>query len=255
MIANNITIKRINKMKKLIIMLVAMLPFLFVGCSDEDKKNEVNTEPVSLYVDDTYKIPMDITPSSVLSENEFIATIENDGVVSGEHVGETNVLINGEYNVPVEVKGKYNLIEDPITDWGCSASYIKENQKQGTLYSEDEDMIIYTDCGDAEMLGYMMEDGKLRSVGFIISTSYSSEVTNFLTERFFMIPYDLGDYTLGGANAYNVDDATTFAYIQVSSVNYYTVLYVPKELDTKSSNLNIDRLNSISERINKRFYK
>lgn len=225
-------------MKKLLIMLAAMLPlFVFVGCSDEE--SHVNTEPISLYVDDTYQIQMDITPSSVSSEREFIATIEKDGVVTGVHVGETNVYIDGEYTIPVEVKGKYNLYEDPITEWGCSSAYIKENQKQGTYYigdggNDDSEMIEYRACGEADWIIYLLEDDKLQAVGVAIPSFLSSEVGNFLTERFFMIPYDLGDYTIGGANDYNTDKATTFVYVKVSSVGYLTIYYIQHEAETNS---------------------
>lgn len=226
-------------MKKLLIMLAAMLPlFAFVGCG-EDEENHVDTNLVSLYVDDTYQIPMDIIPSSVASENEFIATIENDGVITGMHVGETNVSIDGRYTIPVEVKGKYNLFDDPVTEWGCSSAYIKENQKQGTYYigdgeNDDSEMIEYRACGEADWVIYLLDDDKLQAVGVIIPSFFASEVGGFLAERFFMIPYDLGNYTIGGANAYNTNKATTFVYVQVSSIEYLTILYMQHEADANN---------------------
>lgn len=233
-------------MKKLLFIMAMMLPlFTFVGCSDDNEKDNVNTEPISIYVDDTYQVQMDITPTTVASENEFVAQIEMDGIVSGKHVGSTEVSIDGKYIIPVEVKGKIITYDDPVTKWGCDEDFIKSNQKQGK-FSKSDDNLVYEKCGKADLVMYMMENGKLVSSGVVIGSQYASEMGEYLAERYFMIPYDLGDYTIGGFDAYETKDAKTFVAIKVYSTKYLMVIYMPYDKKDTKAGLFISDYNFIN---------
>lgn len=225
-------------MKKFLFIMASVLPlFTFIGCSGDDNENKIDTTPISLYVGDSEKIEMDFVPTKTVSENDFIAKVEKDGTIEGEHVGATNIVIDDKYTISVEVKGKVTTYDDPITKWGCNSSYIKENQKQGTWSTtSDKETLVYENCGKADLLMYMMEGNKLTSVGVAIESKYASEMGEYLAERYFMIPYDLGDYTIGGIDAYEAKNAKTFVAIRVYSIKYLMVLYIPyNEKDTKTN--------------------
>ena len=243
-------------MKKILLMLAMMLPMaMFTACSkDDEEKESVDTTPISLLVDDTHRIEMNITPSKVSSENNFVASIDENGVVEGNHVGNTNVSINDKYTIPVEVKGNYHLYDDPVTEWGCSTSYIKENQKQGSLKTEDSDAIVYENCGNAEMITYLFENGKLNGVGVILNSSYTDEVALHLKERYMFITET--NNVIMGVNSYKKELATTIATITLSdNLRYWVVIYMPYNYNAanlKSKALNDKRyvlINNIVEKL------
>lgn len=236
-------------MKKILLLAIALPMWAFSSCSDDDKdENKINTAPISLYVGDSEKIEMDFVPTKTVSENDFIAKVEKDGTIEGEHVGATNIVIDDKYTISVEVKGKVNTYDDPITKWGCNSSYIKENQKQGTWSNKsDEETIMYEDCGKADFVMYMMENGKLISSGVVISSLYASDMGKYLSERYFMIPYDLGDYTIGGLDAYEIKDAKTVVALKVYSSKYLMVVYMPYSNNKTKAGIYIDNYDLIKK--------
>lgn len=241
-------------MNKILLLAATLLILLFSSCSDDDKdESQIDTTPISLYVGDTKKIKMSFVPTKTVAENGFIADVEKDGTIKGQHVGTTNIVIDDKYIISVNVKGKIVTYDDPITKWGCDASYIRQNQKQGELSNKsDEESIKYENCGKADLIVYMMENGKLASCGVVIKSEYVSEMGKYLTERYFMLPYDLGNYTMAGMDAYETKDAKTVAAIRVYSAKYLMVAYLPyKEEGVKSSSF-IEKDNLI-EKMNEIF--
>jgi hypothetical protein len=237
-------------MKK--IFLVLFITMSFTRCIREDiidnkqEGSNIKTESITIYVGDSEMLDMSFTPENILSENKFIADIEKDVIVRGDHVGMTNIVVDGKHIIPVEVKGNITTYDDPITKWGCDASYIKENQKQGKLSNKsDSESIIYQDCGKAELILYVMKNDKLSSAGVIIDSKYSSEIGEFLAERYLMIPYDLGDYTIGGFDAYKLEDANTVTAIKVYSTKYLMVAYMPQDKNSTKSTSFMDNNKSI----------
>lgn len=238
-------LRHINKkhiiMKKILFLLVMVLPVLvFTSCSDDDNEG-VNTKKISLFVGDEKKIESAVVPNSVFSENNFIAEVEDDGTVIGKHVGQTIISINEKYNIPVEIKGKYTTYDDPILNWGCSADYIIKNQKQGTLNSQNATSITYTNCGKAQSAVYLFEEGKLVSAGFVLRSSLASEIGDFLDERYLMIPYDLGDYTIAGINSYKLENASNIVFVKVYNVSTIMVLYAPYDNERSIKSISPDK--------------
>lgn len=158
-------------MKKTILsMLLAVmavgLSAVFTSCSsdDDNRQQNVDVKPISMYIGDSHSITMNFTPKFIVSGNNFVATADNSGNVKGVHVGSTNISIDSRFTIPVEIKGKRKTYDDPITEWGCNQSYIKSKQKQGTL-KEVNGTLGYLNCGKADLVGYMFKNEKLAAVG------------------------------------------------------------------------------------------
>ena len=239
-------------MKKEILFLLAMLPMLFTSCSKDDDSN-------GGYYGDKRPIVINIGESKALnlapntySKNPFIVSVNDKGIY-GEHVGKTDIVTKGT-PISVEVKGKYHTYPDPITNWGCNMSYIKNNYKSGVSWKEDDGTLVYENCGKSELVMYIFEYGKLYGVGAVVKSSYASEIGNYINERYFVLPYDLGEYTYGGSNAYSTDKASTFVYLKISdNAKYISAIYLesPQKSKTKSIELYDKRINDIESALKK----
>lgn len=204
----------------------------FVACSKDDDEKEIDTTPISIYIDDARQL--NLKGESVISDNEFVAFVENDSVY-GFHVGKTNLVVNGNQTIPIEVKGKYDIGVDVITEWGKPIDYIKENHKIGDLSREDFETLYYENTGDAYNVMYMFKDGKLSGASVTINSRYLQKVTSYLLERFLMFPESLPGYTFVGMNARKLADATTVVFLKIRSSSQLSIMYT--ENTTANSHL------------------
>ena len=247
--------KKINFWSLFDIMIVTILCVGFVSCGDDDEDELVNMDSKTVYVGSKTSID---GARSVVSDNKFVALVSDDNSIEGWHVGKTTVTVNGKYKLPITVRGLYHFYDDPITNWGCSQSYVKQNQKQGTLNSKsDSKMLIYDNVGSATLLAYCFDEGKLFSIMTYVKTSYSSNFINYLTERYLVFPEEVASYSYLGIDGVDFDNFNTAVMITVESTTYISALYASKDyVDSKSSKvkmfsplneLNFDMENIIPE--------
>lgn len=206
-------------------MMVIMLGLGVTSCSsDDDDSDGVSTSPITIDAGDKTVIQGAKTISSL---DEFVAYVNKDLSVEGYHVGETTLTVNGKKNIKITVTPKYNLYDGPILKWGCDQSYVKSNQKQGTLSSKStSDGLFYTNVGIADAIFmYQFDSGKLKSVGAVLSTNYTSAYAKFLTERYLMLPYEKDNDTYFiGIDALEVEKAKS--YVVLSVYDYATLIAV-----------------------------
>lgn len=50
-----------------------------------------------------------------------------------------------------------------------------------------------------------------------------------------MLPYDIGDYTFMGFDAYKLENANTVVRLKVESASQITVIYMPAQSDNSNS--------------------
>ncbi len=202
----------------------------FVSCGSDDDDNDnnvgIDTSPVTLTAEQTKTIAGNV--NKTVSANEFVAIVNNN-VITGNHIGETIVTVNGKYNIPVTVIPRYLIMKDPITEWGASKATIKAKQTEGTLSKEESDMLAYTNCGDASAVGYSFDNGKLSSIVVLVSTSKMTAYTGYLKERFAFYPAQLADYTFVGMDSYTLDKAKTVVALSVYNANYLACVYMPAD--------------------------
>lgn len=228
-----------NIFKWLSIFVMAALCVGFASCGDDDdeldfeKPNDtekpINTSSVVLFVDDTKVIEGDISISK--SENSFIASVEHN-IITANHVGQTSIVVNEKYKIPVTVTPQYLIMtSDPILDWGITKDEVKSRWKLGTL-DEKDNILGYHDCGDATLVGYSFENGKLNGVTIAVPMSKGIKFTKYLTERFFIDPREIEEQYVG-FDAYTLKDAKTSILYDVSgkykigSTKVYVCTYMP----------------------------
>lgn len=227
------------------LMMVVMLSISFVSCSsDDDTDDRITTTSVTLFANRTKTIEGNVR--EMVSDNKFVATVENN-VIKGNHVGEAIVTVNGKYKISVSVVPLYNIIDDPITEWGISKANVKAKHTQGTLYKENEDALLYQNCGDASFVLYSFEDGKLKGVVVQAPLSKLSSFTDYLMERFTFYPGQFSDYTFLGIDSYSVDDAKTVVALTIRDISNVSAVYMPRNKFNSDSSVETRNLFRLDE--------
>ena len=84
------------KTAKIFYAMCAMCAFSFVSCSDDDDDDssfKLTPESVSFNQGDNQQMAADDGRALTWSvDDEFVATIDDDGLLTGCHVGETNIV-------------------------------------------------------------------------------------------------------------------------------------------------------------------
>lgn len=173
-----------------VLFLLPVLVFLFLyGCSsdDENTKLSLNKSAVTL----NYKTTEQLEASGKVewtSENDFVASVNENGVIEGKHVGKTFIVAsNGteEVKCAVEVTPKYNIYREPILDFGITKEELKGRENR-ELLSETSTAIKYrgNSGSAASEIAYAFKNDKMNGAGALLKSSYSSVIMDFLVERY-----------------------------------------------------------------------
>ena len=184
-------------MKKVLFLLPLLAALFFVGCSDDEEGGiSLNESAITLYSDDTAHLEANDNVDW-LSESEFVASVDANGLVTGNHVGTTNIIASngsGTSKCTVEVIPRFNTFEEPVVDFGATKEEVKSKESR-TMLSEIDDALIYMGENSAlNMVIYMFENGRLYASGAAVSFAYTSELTNFLLERYQVVGEENGMY-------------------------------------------------------------
>lgn len=215
--------------KRISFLTLLALPFLFSSCGKESEEEvDTDVDNIVLFVDGTKDLG--IKGDYLTSDNRFVASVDVDGIVKANHIG-TTFINTKKKKIPTVVMGFYHLYDEPVLEWGCSPSTVKAKQKQGNISSvaTASNVLRYDNAGSTQAIGYTFEDGKLKSVGVILDLKYASTISDYLMERYFMIPYVTGDVIAMGYNSYDIDEATVSVGLMIYN-SYIIVMYLnPKD--------------------------
>lgn len=79
-------------------------------------------------------------------DDEFVATIDDDGLLTGCHVGEANIVAvdskGGKACAKVVVEPKYNLYTEPCIQWGDTKDQVKGLDKRELLKEDDNTILL-----------------------------------------------------------------------------------------------------------------
>jgi hypothetical protein len=123
-------------MKKVLSLLLAILPMLaFVSCSKDESGVTLNKSEVELYQKETFQLEVkgsDEKPK-YSTENNLIASVDENGKVTGWVRGSTTILVNvgnTTLRCKVNVKTKLNFLPDPYLGFGEDYAKVKENAQK-----------------------------------------------------------------------------------------------------------------------------
>jgi len=224
-------------MKKIIILFTLSLILFDCSKGNEPIGNSIKIEQdnTSLYPNQTYDIKaisnLKITYSS---ENNFYATVSNNGIITGGKVGTTNIILDNGIDkkiIKVTIISSNNLYPDPVLDFGCSESSIIN--KLGTPYDKESDSYgNYIEYYNAPIttygIYYFFSNNQLVNVRIDVKINYIDFLNLYLSDRFI-----LGDQTAYGffyQNALISSEPTIdISVLKFTSygINYYYVTYSP----------------------------
>lgn len=215
-------------MIKQTISFLALGAIVFSGCSKMGKKLEVNPSTITVYSEGTSQITTNVEDATFSSVDEFYATVDENGLVTGEKVGETEIMVSsssGTATIPVTIMHKYSLYPDldPLVGKTVAdmTKLLGSNYESSTSSSGQVSHTYKNPTSYCDAILCMMEGSKIGNVGALISTAYTSMLSKHLIER----------YTVAGMqNDYffflNHDKNVTIV-LNVYSYKYLIVLYMP----------------------------
>ena len=228
--------------KTFYLFLLAAAPIVFNSCNSDDEEDNFVLKENSVYITNggTTQIQFSGKLPSVKVANQFIATVNAQGLINAKHAGHTTATI-GSKVIDIHVKGTNSLIDDICYEWGKGRQYVLSNTtfkdmelSSGTDY--DTYMGLKTLGNTTNVIyGYLFakNQDKLETVKLLVHKNYLSSLTDFLKERFYMAKYTnvIGNMLVGAAG-FDSDDPTTATSgvtigINPSYSNYYEVTIIP----------------------------
>ena len=201
-------------MKKLSLVLVALLAFSFVGCQewidfpDPEPDPEPDPDPTveavitlaetsaTLHSGETYQIQAECeNPITYTSENEYHASVSEEGEVTANFVGSTTIMLESETDsvtFEVTVEPMSNLYPEPEIEIGATKEAIIEQFGQPAV--EDEGILGYYNYSEnAMMLMVMFDESEVvTDYALVLDPSFEDELDTFLGERYLFVQEEEG---------------------------------------------------------------
>lgn len=227
--------------------------------NDEDVQVTLSPSNISMYYEGTKQLSA-VNATSWKTEDDFVAEVDNKGLVTGGHVGKTKIIAsNGKHSAFCEVTviPKYNLYDTPIIDWGASLSTIqnKETHVEGTSTSTKSLGYNYSkNSSNPCLVVYNFEDGKLNTIMVVLNYLSYPEAGLYLLERYQPVYTEKTDYTAIFADAYTKDkwktgvgiQTTTLSGTKVTLIMYFPASRLPSmQENSRSISLNEKELDII----------
>lgn len=233
-------------MKKLSLVLLAVLAFTFVGCEGwldiPDPEPEPEPDPAeealitleetstTMNSGDTYQINAECEfPITYTSEDEYVASVSEDGEVTANFVGTTNIMLETEGDsqaFEVTVAPVSELYPEPEIQFGESKEAIIE--RFGEPNAETEDAIGYGSYSEntTMLMVVFTEDDLVDYYAVILNVEYAEELDTFLGERYLYVNEE--DGVKAYINALNENDATMYIGSQLQE-EFLMAFYVSAE--------------------------
>lgn len=121
-------------MKKSVIILLGVMLIALVGCKKEENTwGKLEQSNVTVKIGETVQINLSHngnTHQTWVSADETIATVDENGLVTGVRVGKTVVTVNGLECAVTVVDDFMALLKEPLQDWKKTLNDVKQWQSQ-----------------------------------------------------------------------------------------------------------------------------
>lgn len=226
-------------MKKKFIIPFALLLIVLGSCSSDDDKVSLNKTSLSLNAKETSQLEA-TEKAEWSSESEFVAKVDKNGLVTGNHVGKTFIVAkagSGEAKCQVEVTPKYNTYVEPVLEFGSTKAAVKSKEKR-ELIEETDTYLLYDDLTSKAVnrVAYWFKDGKLLMTALSVYGSYVEESANFLMERYQYIGNEDGGYFFIN----NDVDKCTMGVRQSVESGFIKIEYYPNSPNSRAVDTTID---------------
>lgn len=222
-------------MRKLSVVLMAVLAIAFMGCNKE-KLITLQETSATLHHGETYELNAKCeNPITYSSADEYHAQVSADGLVTANYIGNTTITLQSEEDTKtfsVTVDPVSNLYTEPNITFGESKASVIA--KLGDPDLEEEGIIGYTYyAAHAPLLAVLFDEyGNVEYYGVYVDAAYGDELNNiFLEERYKYFTYDEGTYVY--INSLNINTATMIVGSDQDDDGSWITIYMAYE--SKSS--------------------
>lgn len=178
-------------MTTLAMMLLSLsLTTLCTSCGD-DKDDPVETS-LTLKAGETYNIS---SGNNWKSDNPLVASVEGR-TITAECAGSTTIT-GSAGTINVSVKATRFDFTEPYLSFGASKSSVKSAMSSYTLTSDKSTTLGYKGKGKVYMYGYGFKNNQLDMSMLIVRYTYSSDLRDFLLERYYPVSINEDDYYIG----------------------------------------------------------
>lgn len=171
------------------------------GCRQDAEELRIGKSEVRLHAEETVKVGSNIS-AQWSSDNDFIASVDSEGNITGHHVGRTRVVAaagDDRRECLVEVVPRYDTYIEPAYELlGKETSFAEiEKLEIREVFSKNEGVVLYK--GDrpyiqsVQYLWAINNPKLLESIKVTVNVESKEEVKKFLAERYLTIN---GDSTL-----------------------------------------------------------
>ena len=200
---------------------------VLAGCTKDGKKLEVTPDSITVYADGTKQLSTNVDDATFSSSDEYYATVSETGLVTGEKVGETEIVVSsssGTVKVPITIMHQYSLYPDVDGLVGKTLSDITKvmgsNYESSTSSSGEMTYLYRNPTSYVDAIMFMMKGSVVETIGVLVPTTNTSMIAKHLIER----------YTVAGMQNdmyffLNHGKQTAIA-MQVYSVKYIIVMYL-----------------------------
>lgn len=195
-------------MKKIILLIAAMA--MIIGCQNDKPSNGVyslNSNQETLLYTSTFQLEVKggTAKATWSSRNEFVAKVDQNGLVAAQHVGQVDILCevgSQTLECKIIVAPTSTLYAEPLLSFGQSAAEIK-NTETREFIDQDTESLSYRD-DDGNIVMYMFESDMMSTCAILLPISTEAkEVVEFLTERYIYLGQEV-DYFLWASNTVGV---------------------------------------------------
>ena len=158
-------------MKKSVWMLAVALPFAFASCSDSNEDDPMTLDQTSVTINYDGETTVKASEKNCIweSSNPFVATVDNNGKIKAEHVGEAVIIATKEgksAKCNVTVNATNNNFTMPIINWGNTIDQVKKGMIElfgntVELGIDEKDALGYTTGGAFPLYTYAFINGGL----------------------------------------------------------------------------------------------
>lgn len=217
-----------NAMRKLSIILMAIVAISFMSCNKE-KLITLSTTSKTLHHGETYQISAECqNPIAYSSANEYHAKVSSSGFVTAQYVGSTRITLRSEDDTKsftVTVSPKSNLYSLPNISFGETRNSVVS--KLGTPDNTTNGAIAYNNYSSAAQILMVLFDDydKVEAYGIVVKSSYTTELGDYLGERYDFVGYSNEIFMY--RNALTNEKATMLVAMELYNINYWLVAYAP----------------------------
>ncbi len=219
----------LHRMKTIRLATIFLLAIVAIACQKQSTALTVEPSEVLLYSGGTKQLTAEPAEGvTYSSKDEFYAEVDASGLVTGNKVGETDIVAsssNGAATIPVTIMPQYSLYPelDPIVNASKSAMI----EILGSGYTEStsdkgETLYAYKNYNTyAEVIFAIFSNDVCKSIGVLVSTSYLTKFTSYLKERYAVAGMQNDYYFLLN------HDKDIVISLGLYNVSYLLAVYIP----------------------------